>query len=1150
MGKGTGVTPGLNNGVAMAGQVHSDDGAELPASVAAGPDVASKAVPAAAISMPPIKTKRHKTGLRGRLFLLFLLACLGFGIFGLSGKAFQLPTWAVAEIEQRLNRTLTAALPGTALALGGVEVAVDADWVPRLRLEDVQLLKTGGQALITLPDLRLTLDLAGLLHGQVRASRLQISGARLDVVRDRDGRFDLSFGAGRLQPQIRSFAELFDVIDAAFANPAAASLQLIEAEALTITLKDLRAGKTWTVGDGHLRLENRAKEVAAELGLSLQSGGAAPARAVVTVLSQKGANLARVTAQIDGVAAQDIAAQAAPLAWAGILDAPISGNISTTLDDTGIAAMEARLDFGAGALQPRPEARPIAFDKAGMSLRYNAVDGRINLSDISVQSRSLRVKAEGHSYLTRADGSRITGALAGELPDAFLTQLQFSQVMIDPEGLFQEPVQFSSGALDLRLRLTPFAIDIGQLALADGARRLTASGQLGADAEGWRAAFDVGLNEIPDDRLLAIWPVTLLPNTRTWLERNLIDGSFFDLKAAIRIEPGAEPRLHLGYNFADTDVRFVATLPPIQKGTGYAAIDGKTYTMVLSSGTVTPPDGGQIDMAGSVFSVPDVTRKPAVAEVTLKTTSSLTAALSLLDQPPFHFLEKANQPVTLGQGQARIETKLTLPLQKKILLKDVSYQVAGTVVAFRSDSVVPGRVIVADSLAVSASTKGLTIAGPGQIGEVPFNVTYSQSFAPEQKGHARIEGEITLSQRSAEEFGLGLPKGMVSGSGAGQVVIDLNRGAPGKLVLISDLNRIGLAIPELGWVKPPAGRGRLEAEVRLGKPPRVERLSLDAAGLSATGSITLRAGGGLDVAQFDRVQLDDWLDAAVDLRGRGIGKSVALEVKGGSVDLRRMPPASARKSTSVGGGSPLRLQLDSLRVSPSIAFTGMRGDFSLAGGISGSFTAQMNGKAPVQGTVVPAKYGSAVRLQSDDAGGVLAAAGIFGSARGGSLDVQLTPRPQAGQYDGSARLQNIRVRNNSVLTEMLNAMSVVGILELLQGEGLVFNQAEGDFVLTPQAVEVKRASAVGASLGVSMAGVYQSGNGRLAMQGVVSPIYLLNGIGAFLTRRGEGLFGFNYELRGTAESPDVSVNPLSILTPGMFRDLFRSPPPVLKGSGG
>lgn len=61
--------------------------------------------------------------------------------------------------------------------------------------------------------------------------------------------------------------------------------------------------------------------------------------------------------------------------------------------------------------------------------------------------------------------------------------------------------------------------------------------------------------------------------------------------------------------------------------------------------------------------------------------------------------------------------------------------------------------------------------------------------------------------------------------------------------------------------------------------------------------------------------------------------------------------------------------------------------------------------------------------------------------------------------------------------------------------------------------------------------------------GLISPFYLLNGIGAVLTRPGEGLIGFNYRLRGTVENPRVRVNPLSVFTPGMFREIFRRPPP-------
>ena len=128
---------------------------------------------------------------------------------------------------------------------------------------------------------------------------------------------------------------------------------------------------------------------------------------------------------------------------------------------------------------------------------------------------------------------------------------------------------------------------------------------------------------------------------------------------------------------------------------------------------------------------------------------------------------------------------------------------------------------------------------------------------------------------------------------------------------------------------------------------------------------------------------------------------------------------------------------------------------------------------------------------------------------------------------------------------MLDAISVVGLLNQLSGPGLLFSSVTGDFRLTPTAVEVRRGAAVGASLGISADGVVETAAGRVDLRGTISPIYVLNGIGQIFSKKGEGLFGFSYKLSGPVDSPKVSVNPLSILTPGMFREIFRSNPPKL-----
>lgn len=1093
----------------------------------------------------PPPRPRHRTGLGLRLLTLAMVVGLIFAALGLTGKPIPVPVFLVAEVEQRANAALAQSLPNAAIAIGGMVLRVDADWVPRLLLDDVRLLKPNGEALLTLPEVRVSFDPEALLQGEIRLRRLKVSGAHLQISRDSTGAFDFDFAPRGSQTEIKNFSELFDAVDAAFAQPMADRLISVEAEALTITFRDARAGRVWELGDGRMRLDNRATTVAAEIGLSVISGPS-PAQAVLTVISEKSTNLARITAQIDTVAAKDIAAEVAPFAWAGALDAPMSGRIQTTLTDEGITALDASLSFGAGALQPTPAVQPIAFDRADMRLLYDPAQGRMTVSELSVQSPTLRLQAEGQTYLVKADGSRMTGPLGRDVPAAYLAQLQFSQVVVDPAALFQEPVNFSAGALDLRLRVDPFSIEIGQLVLTEDQRRLSAKGKIAAGAAGWTVGVALGLNEIAHDRLVALWPVNLVPMTRLWVDKNVLSGALTDVKADLQLQQGSEPQLHLSYNFANADVRFVDTLPPIEAGSGSATIEGQTYRMVLTQGTVTPPEGGKIDVATSVFSIPDVTAMPAIAEVSLHTRSSLTAALSLLDQPPFFFMSKADLPVTLGQGTAVIDTTLRLPLQPKIMIEDVEYSVKGVLSDVVSTTLVPGRKLTAPRLDVTATRAGLQINGKGLIGVVPFDASYSQGFGAADKGLAQIAGTISLSQQAAEDFGLGLPEGMVSGKGVAQVTIDLRRGQAGKLSLRSDLAGIGLSIDGLGWSKPAAATGSLSAEVTLATLPKVDSLRLAAAGLTAQGSVTLREGGGLDLARFDRVQLLEWLDAPVEFRGRGRARAPALAVTGGRVDLRAMPPASQRGAGRQLGDGPVSLQLDSLIVSKTISLTKFQGDFSLAGGFNGSFKSGLNGKTALRGTVVPSKFGSAVRLQSQDAGGVLAAAGVFASARGGALDLILTPRPETGQYDGHIEMSSLRVRNTNVLADLLNAISVVGILEQLNGEGLVFNQAQGDFVLAANGVEVTRGSAVGASLGVSMAGVYKTSTDELFMQGVISPVYILNGIGALLTRRGEGLFGFNYALRGKASDPDVSVNPLSILTPGMFREIFRSAAPVMK----
>jgi hypothetical protein len=401
-----------------------------------------------------------------------------------------------------------------------------------------------------------------------------------------------------------------------------------------------------------------------------------------------------------------------------------------------------------------------------------------------------------------------------------------------------------------------------------------------------------------------------------------------------------------------------------------------------------------------------------------------------------------------------------------------------------------------------------------------------------------VTANVALTQAFLDEFNIALPSGMVTGDGRADLAIDLATGSPPAFALQSDLRGLRLALPAIGWVKSASRDGNLQVNGSLGAVPRIDQLIISGGGLQANGRISLSDSGRFEAATFNQVQIGNWFNAPVTIRGRGTGQSVGITVNGGSLDLRR-----ANFGSSGGEGGPMQVSLDRLQITEGIALTGFRGDFNGAGGFSGQFNGQVNGAVAVSGIVAPSNGRTAVRVTSDNAGAVVRAAGFLDNAVGGSLDLRLLPTGDEGTYDGYLAINDIRVRDAPTIAALLDAISVVGLLQQLDGQGLSFEDVDARFRLTPDQVIVTQASAVGPGLGISIDGIYTLATKQIDLQGVVSPLYFLNGIGSFLTRRGEGLIGFNFNIRGTTSAPQVSVNPLSALTPGMFRELFRRPPP-------
>ncbi len=1078
------------------------------------------------------RNRRRKT-LRWLATVLLLLVSGAVGsAFWLKERELLAPPW----LRDRISLHLAQALPDVTIQFGDVVAVVDDSWRPRFSVRDVVLRSPDGVEIISVSDVRASLDKSALLKREFLLNSVDASGVFVMMQRSAAGAISLQAGLEdrAARQEAASLAELVGRLDEILLRPSTAGLRHVDLRAITLRYEDLRAGRSWTVDGGRMRLEREGRGLQIAVDLAVLGGASGVATVEARYDGVIGETASRFGVAIDNIDARDVASQSPAFAWLQAIEAPISGSLRGGLNAQGtFEPLSATLQIGAGVIQPTPEARPIPINGAQSYISYEPDEQLLRFDTLTIDTLWGRGDLEGQAVLNGIDGGRL---------DNLVGQFRLTNLLVNPRDLYPEPVMLDAAELDFRLSLKPFLLEVGRFQLSDLEQVLTARGRISAGQKGWTIAMDGEMDALSAPRLIALWPTEIKPKTRRWIGENVHSGQIKDATAALRMAQGAPPRLALGFDFEGAEFTFVKSMPPVQNARGHASLIKDRFVMVLDDGTVMAPQGGSLDAAGTAFIVPDTKAKPdPPGVVRLAAEGPVTATLSLLDQPPLEVMQKAGRPVALLEGKLAAEGTILLPLKKKMTVDEVAFDIEGRITDARSDVLVDNRIIEAPDLLLKASEERVQIAGRGLLDGVPLNVTWQQALGtPGTPLPGRVTGEVAITPAALTAFNIDLPPGYLTGEGRADITIDLLKGAPPKMSLRSDLRGIRLSVPPVGWSKPAGTAGVLALDATLGPQPQVNKLEIDAPGLYASGSVTLSSDKRLDRVRFDLLRVEDWLNASVDLVGRGAGQPVGVELRGGTVDLRK-----AELGNSQGGGNsgPLSLALDRVQISDTISITDLQGNFATSGGLSGNFQGLVNGVAAINGQVSPRNGRSAVQVTSDDAGRVMAAAGLTRQAQAGQLDLTLVPVGTGGAFDGTLKVADTRIKDAPTMAALLNAISVVGLVNELSGDGIYFSEVTADFRLAPSRITLREAAAVGASMGLSMDGIFAPDTGEIQMQGVISPIYALNAIGSVLTRPGEGLFGFNYSVSGTVDDPDVFVNPLTALAPGMLRNLFRRAQP-------
>ena len=1065
-----------------------------------------------------------------RMLPNLLLAAVIFFLTALilSERPLPLPDRVAALIAEDLNERFD----NDTVSIGRISVSLGAERGAEVQLRNVRMGTPGDGAAAVLNTVSASLLPDALLRGAIRPAAISLNGAQVTLRRAADGRF--AFAGGVDGDRNLALSDLLGLLDEAMAGDMLASVREIIADGVVLTVEDARSGRIWQATNARTVLRRTETGLTLSLTSDVFNGTDNVAEVQLSFDFTSETQDTSLGVRVSNMPADEIALQSPVLAWLGVLDAPLSGAVRAEYSGAdGLTSLAGTLDIAAGALSPVEGSDPQPFDAARAYFRFDPARQRLNFSELSVSSESLTLDATGHTYLSELEGG---------WPTAFIGQFRVGGLRFADTGLLEGAVTLTDLTADMRLRLDPFTVDLAQVTAPNGGHPVRANAHIEARRDGWSLAVDAETEAIAPDTVLAFWPLREAPGTRNWLSRNVRSGRLTDVTSAIRKTAGERATIALSFDIEGGEVRFLPEMPPITGGHGRATLMHDTFTLVLDEGEIDVPGGDRVDGAGSMLTVPDIEEKPARGIFEIRASGDLTDVFRVLDKPPVRLLDRIDKDIDFATGEAEIAARLELPLVRNLPVAELSYQVAGTLRGAASETLALGRRLTADAARIEIDPEAISLWGAMGIDGVPVTANWRQALGGGAGAGSRAMGSVRLSPETLTVFDVPLPEGMFGGAAQADFTLDLPADAAPRLTLASDMLGASLRLDGLGWTKARDVAASFALEAVLGEALSVPAFSLEAPGLDLAGRGATAGGGAIDRLTLDRLRLGQWLDASAEVAL--VPGAPGLSLTGGSLDLRNLPDLGGQGG---GGGRDVDVSLDQLIVSESIRIGPFRGALETGQfGPSGDFQGRLNGGTVIRAVLAPTPAGTGIRVQANDAGGVLRDARLTPNASGGTLDIVLTPVRDApdGTYNGQFLIENISLKDAPVMAALLDAASVVGLLDRLGGSGIQFSTVDGQFRLTPDRLTLRDVAATGASLGISANGVYDMAAGRMDLEGVVSPFYFLNAVGNLVSRRGEGLFGVNYRVSGEVSRPRISVNPLSILTPGAFRQIFRRAPPT------
>ncbi|MDG2032941.1 MAG: AsmA-like C-terminal domain-containing protein, partial [Rhodospirillales bacterium] len=642
---------------------------------------------------------------------------------------------------------------------------------------------------------------------------------------------------------------------------------------------------------------------------------------------------------------------------------------------------------------------------------------------------------------------------------------------------------------------------------------------------------------------------------REWVLENLSDGVAPQARAMISGRWSNNHGISLDTVIGDMEARgltidYLSPMPPAENVSGTARFNKRIFEVDLQSGRL---PGLSLESGNVVFTGLD--QYDQFMDMDLTVNGSFKSALELMDSEPLGFAKAVDlspDGVT-GQGVARV--KLGLLVERATSAEDVKVSATASLEDISIPDIALGHALSGGDLNLKADNDGLTVSGTANFAKVPVALKWQENFQRDVKEKTQISLTADLS---ADQFrsvtGLEtVPFGpaFVAGNLGVGLLVALDQERVGRVVLDVNLLDADLSIPQLDWQK----SAKVESAAKILAEFEAEGLTRITSFDLAGGGVKLTGGAVFSKNAVKNVTIDKFLLGGSDVSGvvarQEGGWSVA--VRGPRLDISAFldEDDEAAQAEETGPDLHLTLEIGRLEVSDGNFLRNVSGEMRNNGRVwtNVEALATVEGGKSLAINLSPAGGKRLLSIGAEDAGAVLKSLGYYENIVGGKLAIKaeyadMTPD---SIVTGQALIEDFRLVDAPVLARLLSVASITGIPGELAGAGLSFQQFDVPFIQEDGLIRIKDAKAGGFSLGITANGTIDTELGTMDIKGSVAPLDKLNSLlgniplfGVFFSagEKGGGVFAAEYSMTGPFDDPEISTNPLSAFTPGIFRKIF------------